>query len=142
MTPDILSFINDNRIGVICVTMPDGTPHAATIHYSHSEEPFVLYVSTRSNSRKCESLVPGKTAKASFVIGFDESTMKTFQADGEVTHVTDADELEKIYAIHYAKHPFAEKFKADPTTAILKFTPNWWRFSDYLATPPRITASN
>lgn len=139
MNTEIQDFLTQNNIGVLCVTMDDGTPHAATIHYSHSEEPLTFYISTSAKSKKCEPLT-NKSVAGSFVVGFSENEMKTFQADGMVSRVTDPDELASIYIIHYKKHPHAAAFKDNPNTAFLKFVPHWWRFSDLGATPPRVIA--
>lgn len=123
---------------MLCVAMPDGTPHAATVHYSHTDEPLAVYVSTRANSRKCEPLLTGETVKASFVVGFSEEDMLTLQMDGEASRIVDQSELTRVQEIHYHKHPHAEKYKDSPDTAFLKFVPTWWRFSDYSQGKPRI----
>ncbi len=138
MTQEIQNFLITNRIGVLSVTLQDGSPHAATVHYSHNDNPLEIYVSTSTKSKKCEPLLNGQTVKASFVVGFREEEMLTLQMDGDISRVTEQEELAEIHTLHYKKHPHAEKYKDDPETAFLKFVPTWWRFSDYSAGKPRI----
>ncbi len=136
MTQEIEDFLTTSRIGVLAVLLKDGSPHAATVHYSHQNKPLTLYVSTRGNSRKCEALSDNNSIKAAFVIGFSEDDMLTLQMDGDVRKAT-SEELEAIYTLHYKKHPHAEQYKDKPETTFLIFTPTWWRFSDYSGTTPR-----
>lgn len=131
----VISFLQSNRISVLTTLLPDGSPHGATLHYSHSTDPLELYFSTENTSRKCQNLMGGKFSKASVVIGFSEQEWKTLQMDGEIQAVLDKSELEKVHKVHYAKHPNSEQYKNDPATVFLKFTPKWWRYTDYNTTP-------
>ncbi len=141
MTQEIKDFLGQNRIAVVTILLPDGSPHGATVHYSHINEPLEIYVSTDKNSKKCQALQTGESAKASCVIGFNEEEMKTMQMDGDITQITDAEELRRVDAIHYAKHPHAAKYKDAPERVTLKFIPIWWRYSDYKATPRQFIES-
>ena len=135
MDKKILDFLTKHRVSSLTTMLPDGTPHAAALHYSHNEEPIEIYFSTENTSRKCKGLLKGETVKASVVVGFSEEEWVTLQMDGDVTAITDKDELEKVYKIHYPKHPNSEKYKDDPATIFLKFTPAWWRYTDYNTNP-------
>lgn len=138
MSPEIIDYVTKNRIGVLCVLLQDGSPHAATVHYSHQTDPLTLYVTTSRQSKKCEAITGGQGTKASFVIGFNEDEMRTIQFDGEVACIRESAELQAAQSIHYQKHPHAAKYKDDPDTVLLWFTPTWWRYSDYGNKPPRI----
>lgn len=141
MTDEIKKFLHENNIAVLSVMLSDGSPHGAAIHFSHTDEPLNFYFQTKIGSRKCEALVDGRAGKASVVVGFDEKEMITIQLDGEVRQLHDEKEIEALCSIHYAKHPYAAKHRHEGA-AFLKFTPTWWRYSDYSSRPPRILMSN
>jgi len=71
------------------------------------------------------------------VIGLSEEEWLTLQMHGDVKIISDNKELEKVYKIHYAKHPEAEQYKG-PKTVFLEFTPTWWRFTDFNTNPETI----
>lgn len=141
MDTRITEFLSKHRVCSLTVLLPDGSPHAATLHFSHSEDPFELYFSTENTSRKCQGLLEGQIVGASVVIGFSEEEWITLQMDGEVQAVLDKNELARIQAIHYPKHPNSEQYKNDPTTIFLKFTSKWWRYSDYNTEPITVISS-
>ena len=141
MDQKILDFLASHRVCSLTTLLSDDSPHAAAMHYSHKDEPLELYFSTENTSRKCQALLNGKTTRASVVVGFSEEEWITLQMDGEVQAILDKDQLEKIYKIHYPKHPSSEKYKNDPATIFLKFTPSWWRYTDYNTKPPTIISS-
>ncbi len=130
MQENILEYIKSQRVGVLAVEMLDGSPHGATIHFAHTEEPLVFYFETDRNYRKCEPLFGKEKTRASFVIGSDESNMKTLQMDGEASVVAEAEEglFEKTY---FGKFPDKEEHPKDPETVYFKFVPTWWRFTDW-----------
>ncbi len=131
MDEKVLDFLGKHRVCSLTTLLKDGSPHAAAMHYSHSVSPFEIYIQTENTSRKCQALLKGKSVGASVVIGFSEEEFKTLQMDGEVKAVKDKKELAKIHKIHYAKHPEAKKWKDDPATLFLTFTPKWWRYTEY-----------
>lgn len=61
--------------------------------------------------------------------------------DGEAVVISDEVELDKVHEIHYLKHPDSEKYKDDPATIFLKFTSDWWRYTDYNTKPETIFSS-
>jgi uncharacterized protein YhbP (UPF0306 family) len=131
MHPEIKSYLEEQRVGVLAVTMPDGTPHGATIHYAHSEEPLKFIFLTTPSSRKAEAFMDGKKSKATFVVGTDEETMKTFQLDGEVELVPEAEE-ETIAEIYVTRFPEKSDFiQKHGDVVYFTFTPTWWRYSDF-----------
>lgn len=101
----------------------------------------VLYFSTENTSRKCKGLLNGETVKGSVVVGLSEEEWITLQMDGEVTAIVDKAELEKIHQIHYTKHPSSAKYKEEPETIFLAFTPTWWRYTDYNTKPLTVHSS-
>ena len=132
MNQKILDFITKERVCSLSICRPDGTCDSAAMHFSHSSDPFVIYIQTENTSRKCQSL----PASASIVIGFSEETMTTLQLEGHINIISDLSQLPAIHQIHYAKHPSAEQYKSDPATVFLIFTPSWWRYMDYKVSPP------
>lgn len=135
MDSKILEFLKKNRVSVLSVVLSDGMPHTSALHYSHKEEPLEFYFSTENTSRKCQGLLKGETTKGSLVVGFNEEEMITVQLDGQAQAVLDPAELEPVKKVHYAKHPEAKRWENDPATVFLKFTPTWWRYTDYNTSP-------
>lgn len=126
MTEDIHAFLGENRIAVLTVEMPDGAPHSATVHFAHKDEPLAFIFLTGQATRKAEPLLNGKNARASLVIGTDETQMKTFQLDGTAM-LTDADEYKEAY---FSKFPEKKETYNEATSVFIVFIPTWWRYTD------------
>lgn len=141
MDQKILDFLTKEHIGSLTTTLPDNSLHAAAMHFSHANEPFELYFSTENTSRKCKGLLHGEVVNAAVVVGLSETEWITIQLDGVVQIVSDKSELEKIQTIHYSKHPNSAQYKDAPETVFLKFTPKWWRYTDYNTKPPTLISS-
>lgn len=141
MNKKALDLLAMQRVCSLSILLPDGTPHAAALHYSHRIKPLTLFFSTDNTSKKAQGLMDGKNKKASVVIGFSEEEWKTIQMDGTVKAILDRNELEEAKEIHYAKNPNSKQFENDPTNLLLSFTPLWWRYTDYNTEPPTIVNS-
>lgn len=128
MDERVLEFLAKQRVSVLTTMLPDGMLHGAALHYSHIDGPLTLYFSTDKTSRKVKGLLDGQIVKAAVVIGFSEDDWVSLQLDGDVKAVP-REELEAAHKIHYAKHPNSEKYKDDPATMFLAFTPKWWRYT-------------
>ncbi len=130
MNQEILDYIKTQRVGVLAVEMLDGSPHGATVHFAHTEEPFVFYFETCRDYRKSEPLFGREASRASLVIGFDENNMKTFQTDGEI-RLMKKEEMEFFNEVYYGKFPNKKGkwYGSDPV--FFMFTPKWWRFTDW-----------
>jgi len=137
MNPIVRSFLTKERVCVLSGILIDGGPHSSTVHYSHQDQPLRLFFQTWDESMKAQTLTQGQNNKASVVVGFSEQDNLTLQMRGTIRIVSDPDELEAIYQIHYSKHPFAEKYK-DSNTRFIEFTPTWWRYSDFNFDPEKI----
>ncbi len=131
----VLDFLNTNRVGVLSVLLKDGSPHGATVHFSHKNNPTEFFFLTDRNYKKCEALLEGKSSRASFVLGFSEEDMKTLQLDGTIRVVSNAEELAALKKIHFQKIPTAQEYENDPDSIFLEFVPTWWQYSDYNTKP-------
>lgn len=133
MNEKALSYLADNKICVLATQLPDGAPHAATVHYAHAENPLRLVVLTERGTRKCSGLLDGAPRSGSAVIGFDEGSKVTLQMDGSVRLLADEAEKAAAHAAYAAKFDREDKkkFLADPDAVFLEFAPSWWQFSDY-----------
>lgn len=125
-----MEFLGKHRIGVVTTLLKDKTPHSAAIHYANSENG-EIYMMTGVTSKKCQALLEGEVGPASFVTGFSDEEWVSLQMDGEINTVTDKDELSQVHAIYFAKNPGPEKYKDDPDTVFLKFTPKWYRYTEF-----------
>lgn len=132
MNPQILDYVKSQKVGVLAVEMLDGAPHAAAVHFAHSENPFMFFFETGNETRKAQPLFNKEKTRASFVIGSDEKNMKTLQLDGEARLIRD-DEKELFDNIYFGKFPDKkeEGWDTDPETVLFAFIPTWWRFTDW-----------
>ncbi len=131
----VLQFLEANRISVLSVLLKDGSPHGATLHFSHKENPTKLFFLTDRKYKKCDALLEGNPVLASVVLGFSEAEMKTLQLDGSVRVVTNTEELIALKEIHFKKIPTAKEYENDPDSVFLEFVPMWWQFTDYNTQP-------
>jgi uncharacterized protein YhbP (UPF0306 family) len=139
MNQDILDYINSQRVCVLAVEMPDGSPHAATLHFATSKDGTTFYFLTSPGYRKTEALKGRLTSRASVVVGVDEAVMKTMQLDGEVRIVSEA-ERKNFDGIYFGKFP--EKVGKFAEDIAFIFTPTWWRYTDWTgANGKRIVSS-
>lgn len=109
---------------MLAVQMPDGSPHAATVHFAYTEEPLTFVYMTSPTSRKYESFAKGPT-RASVVVGTSEGVVQTLQMDGQVS-LSDNEEIQKMYLEKFPEA--AHLFKKD---VVFTFTPTWWRYTDW-----------
>ncbi len=128
------NYLQKNRVGCLAVTLPDGAPHAATVHYSDTTDPLVIYIQTGKGTKKGEALSSGEALAASFVVGFSEEEWITLQLDGKARLLKTDEEIAQFQTTHYAKNPEAEKH-AGSSTAYIEFRPTWYRFSDFNTEP-------
>ena len=138
MNPVILKLLSTERVGVLSIVLSDGTVHGATFHYSHQNEPLKIFIQTSNTTLKAQPFLSGEIQKGSFVVGFSEENWVTLQIHGVVRMISDPNELEQIYKIHYQKNPDAEQYKTDPATIFLKFVPTWHRYTDFNTNPETI----
>jgi uncharacterized protein YhbP (UPF0306 family) len=131
MQKEILDYIKSQRVGVLAVEMLDGSPHAATVHFAHVDDPLVFFFETYSEYRKAEPLLKNGKARASFVIGSDESNMKTLQIDGTVEVLKD-EERGTFDSVYLGKFPEKKGKASDGKFLCFKLVPTWWRFTDWI----------
>jgi len=131
MQPEALKFIETEPVCVLAIEMMDGSPHAATVHFAHAVEPLRFVFLTESRYRKAEPLFGRDSSRASVVVGTTEnkSNMATLQMDGIATRLTPEDKaLQEVYFAKFLKK--RAKF-TPPDDFFFKFTPTWWRFTDW-----------
>lgn len=125
MDQKVVDFLNSERVAVLATMLADGTPHTSAMHFIYHDS--ALYFSTQPASRKAKDL--SGITKASVTVGFSEKDWITIQLDGTLEKSEFSEEL------HVAKYP--EDAKHIGGDAIfLKFTPIWWRYTDFKTNPP------
>ena len=129
MPPEVFAYLRTQRVGVFAIEMPDGAPHAATVHFAHTDAPVFLF-ETYKEYRKAEPLQMRAESRASFVIGFDESNMKTLQMDGVARLASSAD-LPLFSGVYLGKFPEKRRKAEENRYVFFTFTPSWWRFTDW-----------
>jgi len=129
MDQKIIDFLTKERMAALSICLSDGTPHTSAMHFVYNNG--TIYFSTHNTSKKATGLT---TSKASVTVGFSEQNWVTVQLDGTAEITTDGKDL------ILGKYPESIKFM-DANTIFLKFTPVWWRYSDFKSTPPIFLAS-
>lgn len=130
IVPEALAYLDTQRIGVLAIEMLDGSPHAATVHFAHADDPLVFYYETYRPYRKAEALFGRESSRASFVVGSNESEMRTLQLDG-TAELIKPEEKERFDSVYFKKFPEKEEKAGDTKFVFFKFTPTWWRFTDW-----------
>jgi len=130
VVPEALEYLKIQRVGVIAVEMMDGSPHGATVHYVNSENPLIFYFETNREYRKAEALLGREKSRATLVIGFSDEEAKTMQLDGFV-ELLKPEEKEFFDTIYFDKFPEKKTKKYGGTPIFFKFTPTWWRYSNF-----------
>lgn len=134
MDQRVADFLVKERMSVMAVDLPSGAPHASAMHFVFQDG--ILYFCTHSNSRKLAGLASGSTS-GSVVVGFSEQDWVTVQLDGQIQKIELPTEKEAIKRLIVVKYPESSKYM-DETAVFLKFTPTWWRFTDFKSQPPVI----
>ncbi len=128
----IIKYLLSQRLGVLAVEMLDGSPHGATVHFVYSPQAETFFFETYRNYKKAEPLFARQATRASFVVGQDESNMKTLQLDGAISLITKNSEKEVFEKVYFEAFPNKKnKYENDPNFVIFSFIPNWWRFTDW-----------
>src|SRR5579872_6541100 len=140
MPQELLDYLKTQRVCVVAVEMPDGSPHAATVHFAHREDPLTFVIQTSPTYRKAQPLQSKDVVRASLVVGLEEMPEGkdvTFQCDGEARLLKPKDELIKVY---FEKFPGkGEKWTDDIFFAV---TPTWWRFTRWNTLQGKIKPSS
>lgn len=131
MNKKIFDFLAKNRVCGFTTLLKSGAPHSAAMHFSYKKNPFEIYIQTEKTGRKMEDLLKTKSGKSSIVVGLSEDDWITLQLDGVVKVIDSKTELLNIHKVHYKKNPGAEQYKDLPDTIFLKFTPKWWRYTEF-----------
>ena len=129
MHPEALAFVASQRVCVFAVEMMDGSPHAATVHFAHHGDAPTFIVLTERRYRKAEPLFGRPASRATVVLGFAEGKMQTLQIDGNAERLTDADNA--LREAYFSKFPDKRAKCNEPDDFFFKFTPTWWRFTDW-----------
>ncbi len=130
MQTEIIDFIKSKRICVLAVEMLDGSPHASTLHFVLDDKSLTFFFETYNTYRKAKVLLDKKIIRASVVVGFDESEMKTLQLDGEARIIKDT-ETELFDIIYFEKFSEKKEKSLDPKFVKFLFIPKWWRYTDW-----------
>lgn len=129
---EVLEYLTTQRIGVLAVEMLDGSPHGATVHFAHSENPLIFYFETNRDYRKSEALFGRETSRATFVVGIDELVPRTLQLDG-IVQLMKPEEKDAFDEVYLKKFPEKIQKSQKPDAVFFQFIPTWWRFTDWSA---------
>jgi len=131
MFPDhVITYIQSQKVGVLAVEMPDGSPHGSTVHFVYDSEKNTFLFETNKEYRKSQALHDKEKIRASLVIGTNEEDMKTLQIDGVAMLITE-DQKEWWNNIYLEKFPNKKEKSTSPSVVRFIFVPTWYRFSDW-----------
>lgn len=129
MNNELYEYLDTQKIGVVGLSMPDGSLHAATIHFANNNDLWFFFA-TGEGTKKSEALLNNQVCQATFVVGTDASTMKTFQAHGEARLVNET-EQELFDKVYFGKFADRKSTVKDPKAVYFLFITKWWRYSDF-----------
>jgi pyridoxine/pyridoxamine 5'-phosphate oxidase len=129
---EILSFIKQQSLAVICTVDAEGRPEGAVIGFGQTDR-LQLIFGTYNSSRKYANIAANP--EVSFVIGWD--TGVTVQYEGAVRELSgrEADVYSEQY---FKKSPDSRKYKDHPEERYFLVEPTWIRYTDLRVEPWRI----
>lgn len=128
----VKNFISSHRISVLSILTSESAPHASALHYAWDKNTNSFIFFTRIDTIKYKTLEK-QQSQASLVIGFSEEEFVTLQFHGEVKLITNENNLKEVY---FAKYPNIREHEKDVDAVFLKFSPNWFRYTDYKTDEP------
>ena len=123
----VLQFLKQHDLGVLCTTCEDGTPQGAIVEILPTDKMELIFA-THKESRKYKNLSRQKTI--AFVVGSYEEISVQFEGIcEEIAH--DAEEY-ALYAQHLASKMRSNYFPVvdENDFALFRATPTWIRYSD------------
>ena len=128
----IFDFINTETLAVFGSISPEGKPQAALVGIAVTEELEIVF-DTLITTRKVRNIQ--LNSAASFVIGCTREI--TVQLEG-VARVLQREELARYQQVYFAKWPDGPTRLTWEGITYIVVKPQWIRYSDYLASPPKI----
>lgn len=140
MNSDVLEFLAGNEVGVLAIQMPDNTPHAATMHFSFTVDPFAIYFLTSDDTKKGAVAFNQDSTPAAVVVGAHAEAEQELQLNGMLEKIPE-NEFEATLAEHLEKVPSHKDYAFDGHHSLFRFTPTWWRFTDWTEDPTKVISS-
>lgn len=140
MDKRVEKFIKNHRVSVLSVMTPEDKIHSATIHYANKFDPLEFIFLTEKASLKAQTLGSGEV-RASLVIGFSEEEWVTLQMHGTASLPKNDKEISEAWEVYSTKFSGSEKMKENVDFTLVKFIPNWWRYSEVRPRPSFVITS-
>lgn len=119
----VKDFLKGETYCVISTVSSSSASESAYVAFSENDK-LEVTIGTSKKSRKFQNII--SNPNVSIVFGFGGQT--TLQYEG-VARVLAGEELEKVAANHYQKHPGAVKYEKDPSQTYLLVQPVWARIT-------------
>lgn len=127
---DVVDFLKQEPVGVVAVQInKEGDLHTAPLHYWSSFNPLEFYFVTGKDSEKC-ALLKKEPAKAAMAVGTVKGVSLSVQMRGQM-EIVDKKKYNKQAKAYYTKRQGLKDDLSKDTMVLLKFTPNWARFTDF-----------
>lgn len=129
--PGLKKFLAAEFAATVSVPIDSsGTLHIATLAFYHTGLPVMFYFVTSKNSEKYRMLSKGKAITAACAIGTYKGTPYTLQMRGMLQAI-DHEKHQDIVDEYYKKRGNRHDEVSDDANVMLRFVPNWARFTDY-----------
>ena len=131
---EVFEFIRSESLAVFGSVSPEGRPQSALVGIAVTEDLEIVFDTLRS-TRKFRNIQ--NNPAASFVIGCTREI--TVQLEGLARELSPAGgELARYQQVYFSKWPDGPARLSWEGITYIAVKPTWIRFSDYLASPPRI----
>lgn len=129
--PTLDAFLQKCLAATIAVPIDqEGTIHAASLLYWNKSEPLELYFVTSRSSEKFQLLEHEAEIRCAAVVGTEKHTPFSLQMRGTIKEVDPTSYSSELEA-YYEKRGNHDDDISSPDSCLLKFTPDWARFTDY-----------
>jgi PPOX class probable F420-dependent enzyme len=126
--PDLIRFLQRQRLGVVSSLAPDGAPQSAVVGIGTSEAGEVVF-DTLGTTRKAGNL--RRDPRVSLVVWEGE---RTVQIDGLCDEPAGA-ERDRLREVYFASYPDGRDRLSWPHLTHFRIRPRWARYSDFAVSP-------
>ncbi len=122
---ELVAFIRAHRIAVVATVDESGSPQAAVVGVSATDEGEIVF-DTLTTSRKYANVE--HDPRVALVVGWDDEV--TVQCEGNADIVSGPD-LVRCQQAYFVQYPDGRERAGWPDIAYIRIRPSWFRYSDY-----------
>jgi general stress protein 26 len=131
MDKQLQTYLDAELIAVLSNAIDkQGTLHSAALVFWNDPSSLQLYFVSSRASEKCTSLSEQASVSAACVIGTYNHTSFTLQLRGRL-EILDHRQYTDVVMAYHTKRGNSHDDVTNPANTLLRFTPQWARFTDY-----------